>query len=191
MLTAAAYLPVDEELIPTGVVKPVGGTAFDFQRARTIRLEQEGEQVPYDHNFCLAAARGPLKQAAWAQGSSSGVEMEVWTTEPGVQFYAGAKVAPPVPGHGGRIYKPYSGFCRTAGLAGFAEPAVFPQAVLWPGEVYRQVTEYRFSTTYAAKAARSVSYGASAPRTCTTAAATAWAFLAASTGERPTSRAAR
>ena len=71
---------------------------------------------------------------------------------------AGAKVAPPVPGRGGRIYKPYAGFCL--------EPQVwpdspnrpyFPQAVLWPGEVYRQVTEYRFSRTLAANAARSVS----------------------------------
>ena len=145
MLGAEAYLPVDEELIPTGVVKPVDGTAFDFRKARTIRLEQEGEQVLYDHNFCLAAARGPLKQAAWAQGFSSGVEMEVWTTEPGVQFYAGAKVGPPVPGHGGRVYKPYAGFALEPQIwPDSPNRPYFPQAVLWPGEVYRQVTEYRF-----------------------------------------------
>lgn len=145
MLSGTAYLPVDGELIPTGVVQPVKDTAFDFRKARPIRREEAGEQVLYDHNFCLAAKRGPLRQAAWVQGASSGVEMEVWTTEPGVQFYGGAKLAPPVPGHGGRTYKPYSGFCL--------EPQVwpdspnrpyFPQAVLWPGEVYRQVTEYRF-----------------------------------------------
>ncbi len=144
-IPAAAYLPVNDELIPTGVVQPVAGTAFDFRKARQIRLEQEGELVPYDHNFCLAAARGPLKQAALVQGATSGVELEVWSTEPGVQFYAGAKVNPPVPGHGGRAYKAYAGFCL--------EPQVwpdspnrpyFPQAVLWPGEAYRQVTEYRF-----------------------------------------------
>ena len=146
MLGAEAYLPVDEELIPTGVVKPVDGTAFDFRRARTIRLEQEGEQVLYDHNFCLAAARGPLRRAAWAQGFSSGVEMEVWTTEPGVQFYAGAKVGPPVPGHGGRIYQPYAGFALEPQIwPDSPNRPYFPQAVLWPGEVYRQVTEYRFS----------------------------------------------
>jgi aldose 1-epimerase len=71
--------------------------------------------------------------------------MEVWTTEPGLQFYAGERVARAVPGLGGRRYSAYAGFCL--------EPQVwpdspnrpyFPQALLWPGEIYRQVTEYRF-----------------------------------------------
>ena len=145
MLAAAAYLPVDDELIPTGVVQPVEGTAFDFRQARPIRHRTNGEQTLYDHNFCLAAHRGGLKQAVWAQGQSSGVEMEVWTTEPGVQFYAGHKVALEQEGLGGRRYKACAGFCL--------EPQVwpdspnrpyFPQAVLWPGEIYRQTTEYRF-----------------------------------------------
>ncbi|RUY60966.1 aldose epimerase family protein, partial [Mesorhizobium sp. M7A.F.Ca.CA.001.05.1.1] len=79
MLNAGAYLPVDGDMIPTGVVKPVDGTPFDFRQARPLRMETEGDQLPYDQNFCLASARGPLKQAAWTQGASSGVEMEVWT----------------------------------------------------------------------------------------------------------------
>lgn len=145
MLPAAAYLPVDEELIPTGVVQPVDGSPFDFRQARPIRMESAAEQVAYDHCFCLASARGPLRQAAWAQGAASGVEMEVWTTEPGLQFYAGHKVARSIPGLGGRNYQAYAGFCL--------EPEVwpdapnrpyFPQATLWPGGIYRQVTEYRF-----------------------------------------------
>ena len=111
MLAASAYLPVDDEMIPTGVVRPVDGTAFDFRLARPIRMESEGEQLGYDHNFCLAAHRGPLRQAAWLQGPLSGVEMEVWTTEPGLQFYAGGKVARTVPGLGGRLYKAYAGLC--------------------------------------------------------------------------------
>jgi aldose 1-epimerase len=93
MMAAGAYLPVDGDSIPTGEVRPVDRTAFDFLLARPIRFEEGGSQVLYDHNFCLAAQRGPLKQAAWAQGAWSGVEMEMWTTEPGVQFYAGHKVA--------------------------------------------------------------------------------------------------
>jgi aldose 1-epimerase len=145
MMPAEAYLPVDDELIPTGVVEPVAGTAFDFRHSREIRKERKGEQVVYDHNFCLAAARGPLRQAAWAQGASSGVEMEVWSTEPGVQFYAGHKLACKVPGLGGRLYGAHAGFAL--------EPQVwpdapnhpyFPQATLHPGQIYRQVTEYRF-----------------------------------------------
>lgn len=142
MLPAAAYLPVDAEMIPTGVVQPVDGTEFDFRLAREIR--SQGEQIAYDHNYCLAAARAELRLAAWAQGRT-GVEMEVWSTEPGIQFYAGHKVAREVPGLGGRRYGAHAGFAL--------EPQVwpdspnhpyFPQAVLRPGETYRQVTEYRF-----------------------------------------------
>jgi aldose 1-epimerase len=145
MLNAGAYLPVDADMIPTGVVRPVDGTPFDFRQARPIKMESEGEQLPYDSNFCLAASRGTLHQAAWAQGASSGVEMELWTTEPGLQFYIGQHVSPSVPGLGGVAYKPFSGFCL--------EPQVwpdapnrpyFPQATLLPGSVYHHVTEYRF-----------------------------------------------
>jgi len=144
MINASAYLPVDEEQIPTGFVVPVAGTAFDFQLSRPIRTE-DGDQIPYDHNFCLAAARRPLQLAAWAQGTGSGVEMEVWTTEPGIQFYAGHKLDPDLAGLQGIRYRPHAGFCL--------EPQIwpdspnhphFPQAVLRPGEIYRQVTEYRF-----------------------------------------------
>lgn len=146
MLNASAYLPVDGEMIPTGVVQPVEDTPFDFTQARPIRMEHDGAQIPYDHNYCLAAARGELRQAAWAQGSASGVELEVWTTEPGIQFYAGHKVARERTGLGGRRYGAHAGFCL--------EPQVwpdapnhpyFPQAILRPGETYRQVTEYRLN----------------------------------------------
>ena len=145
MLNAAAYLPVDEEQIPTGVVMPVDGTPFDFRQARTLRMEIEGKQVAYDHNFCLSSGRGPLRQAAWLQGGTSGVEMEVWTTEPGVQLYGGQHVAASAPGLGGIGYRPFSGLCL--------EPQVwpdapnrpyFPQATLVAGETYHHATEYRF-----------------------------------------------
>jgi aldose 1-epimerase len=144
-INASAYLPVDDEMIPTGVVEPVDGTLFDFRQARVVRCEVNGEQVPYDHNFCLAAARGPLHQAAWAQGPTSGVEMEVWTTEPGLQFYAGANVERDARGLGGRHYGANSGFCLEAQIWPDApNRPYFPQAVLWPGAIYRQTTEYRF-----------------------------------------------
>lgn len=145
MLNAAAYLPSDAAMLPTGVVQPVDDTPFDFRQARAVRMEVDGEQIGYDNNFCLAAARGPMRQAAWVQGASSGVEMEVWTTEPGVQFYIGQHVSTEARGLGGRRYQPYAGLCL--------EPQVwpdspnrpyFPQATLWPGQMYRQTTEYRF-----------------------------------------------
>lgn len=145
MIPAGAYLPVDEELIPTGVVQPVDGTPFDFRIARPVRHQVDGEQIVYDHNFCVTAQRGPMHQLAWVQGAASGVEMEVWSTEPGIQFYAGHKVAREVPGLDGRTYGAHAGFCL--------EPQIWPdspnrpyfaQAVLQPGETYHQTTDYRF-----------------------------------------------
>lgn len=145
MIAAGAYLPVDNESIPTGEVRPVDRTAFDFLLARPIRLDEGGSQAIYDHNFCLAAQRGTLKQAAWAQGASSGVEMDMWTTEPGVQFYAGHKVAREAPGLGGRKYGAWAGFCLEAqSWPDSPNRPYFPQAVLRPGDRYHQVTEYRF-----------------------------------------------
>jgi aldose 1-epimerase len=145
MLNAGAYLPVDAEMIPTGVVQPVDDTAFDFRQPHPIELNGNAGKPDYDVNFCLAASRGSLRQAAWVQGAASGVEMELWTTEPGLQLYVGQHVAPPVAGIDSIAYRAFSGFCL--------EPQVwpdapnrpyFPQATLWPGQVYHHVTEYRF-----------------------------------------------
>ncbi|RUX20741.1 galactose mutarotase [Mesorhizobium sp. M2A.F.Ca.ET.042.01.1.1] len=145
MLNAGAYTPVDDEMIPTGVVKPVDGTPFDFRQARALRMEMEGEQLQYDLNYCLASSRGPLHQAAWVQGANSGVEMEVWTTEPGLQLYSGQFVAPTSPGLDGRHYKGFSGLCLEAQTwPDSPNRPYFPQATLWPGQIYHQVTEYRF-----------------------------------------------
>lgn len=145
MVNAAAYLPVNGEMIPTGVVAPVEGTPFDFRQARPLRMAVEGEQVEYDQNFCLSSGRGPLRQAAWVQGGVSGVEMEVWTTEPGVQLYTGQHVTPSAPGLGGVGYRPFSGLCLEPQIWPDApNRPYFPQATLLPGEKYHHVTEYRF-----------------------------------------------
>lgn len=143
-IAASAYTPVDGDGIPTGEVLPVEGTGFDFLLPRPIRLK-DGEDIGYDHNFCLSAARGALQKAAWAQGGRSGVEMEVWTSEPGLQFFTGQFSDRQTPGLDGISYRSFAGFCL--------EPQVwpdspnrpyFPQAILRPGETYRQMTEYRF-----------------------------------------------
>lgn len=147
MIAAGAYLPVDGEAIPTGVVHPVEHTVFDFRLARPVRMEQEGEQIAYDHNFCLAASRGALRHAAMLRAGRSGVQMDVWTTEPGLQFYAGKNLERPgTRGLGGRTYRPHAGLCLEAQVwPDSPNRAYFPQATLWPGERYHQVTEYRFS----------------------------------------------
>lgn len=149
MLNAGAYLPVDDELIPTGEVMPVDGTPFDFRQARALRMEIEGEQLAYDQNFCVASCRGPLRQAAWVQGATSGVEMEVWSTEPGVQLYSGQHidngVAKAGPGLGGLGYRAFSGLCLEPQIWPDApNRPYFPQATLLPGEKYHHVIEYRF-----------------------------------------------
>jgi aldose 1-epimerase len=145
-IAADAYLPVDDEMIPTGEVRPVDGTDFDFRAMRPIRRARGGEQVIYDHNFCLAGQRAPLRSIARAAGARSGVRMEVRSTEPGVQFYAGHKVSVPVPGLQNIRYGNWSGFClEPQTWPDAANRPSFPSAVLRPGETYRQVTEYRFA----------------------------------------------
>ena len=144
-IEADAYLSVDEEAIPTGEVRPVAGTPFDFRRLR--RIDDHGDDVAHDHNFCLAAVPTSEPRAvARLVGQESGLAMDVLTTEPGLQFYDGYKLAVSCPGLGGRRYGPRAGLCL--------EPQRWPDspnhrhfagAVLRPGELYRQVTEYRFS----------------------------------------------
>ncbi len=145
MIDAGAYLPANEELIPTGVVQPVAESDFDFRHARPIRQEVSGLQRLYDHNFCLSAERRALCRSAWVQGAVSGVEMEMWTTEPGVQFYAGGGISDLTGGLDGLTYSAHSGFCLEAQIWPDApNRRYFPDPVLRPGQQYKQVTEYRF-----------------------------------------------
>jgi aldose 1-epimerase len=143
-ISARAYLPTDAQCLPTGAVLPVEGTPFDFVVPRTIR-HAAGQETPYDHNFCLSAARGPLRQVAWAQGERSGVEMEVWTTETGLQFFTGHFPDRQVPGLDGIVYRSFAGFClEPQGWPDAPNRPYFPQSVLRPGEQYGQQSEFRF-----------------------------------------------
>jgi aldose 1-epimerase len=142
---AQAYLPVDDDLIPDGRVIPVAGTDFDFLLSRPVRREIEGSQVIYDNNFCLAAARRSLHLAAEAAAPGSGVTMQCWTTEPGIQFYAGNTMSRPVLSPERFAYEAYAGFCLEAQLWPNAiEYSYFPSPILRPGEHSIQITEYRF-----------------------------------------------
>ncbi|PYB74179.1 aldose epimerase family protein [Rhizobium wuzhouense] len=146
MIAADHYTPVDGRLIPTGEVRSVENTAFDFREMRPIRLDVEGDQFGYDHNFCLSSSRTAKRSVALARSVNSGVSMEVLTTEPGVQFYAGVYLDVSVPGLDGRRYGPYAGFClETQIWPDAVNHAAFPTSVLRPGEVLRQETDYVFS----------------------------------------------
>lgn len=136
-VAADHYLPVDADLLPTGEVAPVAGTRFDFRRPRDLR---GGD---YDHNLCLGAARGPLRPVAALTGRT-GLQMEIETTEPGLQLYDGRHFDG-VAGLDGRPYRPHAGVAlETQGWPDAPNHPGFPDAVLRPGQDYRAVTRYRF-----------------------------------------------
>ncbi|TDQ86495.1 aldose 1-epimerase [Dongia mobilis] len=143
---AAHYLPVDAHLIPTGEIAAVGGTPFDFRVARSIRAAGDSPSA-YDHNLVLARKRlAEPRPVARLIGPLSGTMLEIRSTEPGLQFYDGARVGPLVPGHDGRRYGAYAGLClEPQNFPDAPNRPDFPDPVLRPGESYRQVTVYRFS----------------------------------------------
>lgn len=136
-IPAPHYLPVTADLIPTGEIAPVAGTAFDFRTPKEVGAS--GQR--YDHNFVVSPQRvTEPRLMASLEGAASRTRLDLLSTEPGVQFYDGGYL------NGG-------GFGAHAGLC--LEPQVFPNspnepsfsnAVLRPGETYRQLTIYRFGT---------------------------------------------
>jgi aldose 1-epimerase len=145
-LSADAYLPTDDRQIPEGGPRDVTGTHFDFRRMKSMVQQENGRQVLYDHNFCLSDERVAMREIAHARSRDSGVSLRVRTTEPGVQFYAAFKLDVPVPGLEGRKYLPFSGFClETQIWPDAVNQKGFPEAVLRPGRVLRQETEYVFA----------------------------------------------
>jgi aldose 1-epimerase len=149
---ADKYTPVDATLIPTGELKSVKGTPFDFTTPHAIgeRIKQVGgDPVGYDHNFVfgLTWAREPPPPArVIVTDPKSGRVMTMSTTEPGVQFYTGNFLKGDVAGKGGAKYPQYGGFCLEAQhFPDSINQPNFPSVVLRPGEKYQQTTIYTFS----------------------------------------------
>lgn len=149
-INADRFTPVDETLIPTGELRAVKGTPFDFTRATAIgsRINQTDQQLifgkGYDHNFVLNKKGQELSLAANVYEPSSGREIEMWTTEPGVQLYSG-NFLDKVPGKAGKIYHKRGGFCLEAQhFPDSPNQPGFPSTVLKPGERYTQTTVYKF-----------------------------------------------
>ena len=153
MLMASRFMPVDSTLIPTGELRDVAGTPFDFRTPHTIgeRIGADDEQIRfgggYDHNFVLDRTEGgSLQQAARVYEPTSGRVMEVSTTEPGVQFYSGNFLDGSIAGKGGHIYRHRTGFClETQHYPDSPNRSEFPSTILRPGEEYRSRTVYAFS----------------------------------------------
>ncbi|MGO1160577.1 aldose epimerase family protein [Brucella pseudogrignonensis] len=145
-IEADAYMPVDEALIPDGRILPVKDTPYDFRDFRPIRYDENGKQLEYDSNLCLTAARGPLRPCASVKGARSGIRLDISTTEPGVQFYAGNTMANDCIGLTGKPYGKHAGFCLEPQLwPGSLEYSYVPQSILRPGEVYAQTSRFTFT----------------------------------------------
>jgi aldose 1-epimerase len=151
MLNADAFTPVDETLIPTGEVRSVEGTPLDFRTPTQIgaRIEVDDEQLGYgggyDHNWVINGEPGELRLAARVTEPATGRQMEVWTTEPGVQFYAGNFLDGTITGKGGQVYGHRWGFClETQHFPDSPNKPQFPSTILRPGETYESTTIYRF-----------------------------------------------
>lgn len=149
---ADRFTPVDSGLIPTGELRPVEGTPFDFRQARRIgeRIEQKDEQLirgkGYDHNFVLNNQGGTLALAARVKEPRTGRVMEVHTTEPGLQFYTGNFLDGSITGKGGKRYDQRYGFCmETQHYPDSPNKPSFPPVVLKAGEQYKTTTIYKFS----------------------------------------------
>lgn len=155
-LASDFYTPTDADLIPTGEVREVVGTAYDFREQRPVRRADEaaGRPFRYDTNFVLRRAvlapSGigdlPLAHAATFASERSGVALEVWTSEPGIQVYDGWMTDVPVPGLDGQRYGANAGLClEPQHFPDSPNHPHFPDAILRAGQAYRQITEYRFS----------------------------------------------
>jgi aldose 1-epimerase len=151
MIKADRFTPVDEGLIPTGELRPVKGTAFDFTTFKKIGkdIDSPDEQIKngkgYDHNWVLIKDSNEISLAATVKEPASGRVMEVWTTEPGLQFYSGNFLDGSDIGKGGKKYGYRTAFCLEAQhFPDSPNKPEFPSTVLKPGEVYTQKTAYKF-----------------------------------------------
>jgi aldose 1-epimerase len=149
-IEADRYTPTDDGLIPTGELKPVKGTPYDFTTPKKINWDFDAlknKPQGYDTNFVLNG-RGPgMHPAARASCAATGVRLEMFTTEPAVQFYTGNFLDGKLKGRGGAVYGQHAGFCLEAQhFPDAVHHADFPPIILRPGQAYRQTTVYTFTT---------------------------------------------
>ncbi len=152
MIQADAFTPGDAGLIPTGEIRSVKGTPMDFTTPTPIGARIGDNYEPlrlasgYDHNYVLNKSDQSLTLAAQVHEPTSGRVMDVHTTEPGVQLYAGNFLQGTITGKGGVAYHKHAGFClETQHFPNSPNRPTFPSTVLKPGETYTQTTIYTFS----------------------------------------------
>jgi aldose 1-epimerase len=152
-INADKFTPVDATMIPTGEIRLVKGTPMDFTAATPIgaRINSDYEQIKlgggYDHNWVInQATPGQLTHAATVTEATSGRVMEVWTTEPGVQFYTGNFLDGSITGKDAWVYQTRNGFCfEPQHYPDSPNQPGFPTTVLKPGQTYQNTIIYKFS----------------------------------------------
>ena len=153
---ANRHTPFDGTHIPTGEIAPVEGTPLDFRKptriGQQIAKADGGKGGGYDHNFVVndwaVGTDGKLIPVATVTEPKSGRKMDVFSTEPGVQFYSDNGFNGSLKGKGGLGFPKHAGFClETQHFPDSPNRPEFPTTVLTPGQTYRSTTEYRFSTT--------------------------------------------
>lgn len=142
-INADAYLPVNEELIPTGIIKPVAETAFDFRTEKPISKDF-ATVGGYDHCFCLNKGGKDMHMCAEVTEKTSKRKMTVYTNQPGVQFYSG-NFLDIASGKNGMSYKENTGFClETQQYPNAPNQKDFPSCILHSGELYESITIHKF-----------------------------------------------
>jgi aldose 1-epimerase len=151
-LHASRFTPVDAGLIPTGELKSVESTPFDFRKATAVgaRIVADDQQLHlgrgYDHNWVLDSSGGKLAEAAELYDPSSGRVMKVLTDQPGIQFYSGNFLDGSIKGKGDRVFELHSALClETQHFPDSPNHPDFPTTELKPGQKYHTVTVFRFS----------------------------------------------
>jgi len=145
MLEADRYTPVDDGLIPTGELAPVKGTPMDFTAAMTIGSRLGQVKGGYDHNYVLTGGGGTMTLAARVYEPSSGRVMEIFTVEPGIQFYSGNFLDGTITGKSGKVYQKHYGFClETQHFPDSPNKSHFPSTILIPGQKYSTRTVHKF-----------------------------------------------
>lgn len=151
-IDADRFTPVDAGLIPTGEFRALAGTALDFREPTAIghRINATDQQIVfgkgYDHNYVLNHAGSASTVSATVTEPKSGRVMQIYTTEPGIQFYTGNFLDGTLTGKGIRRYNQHDGFClETQHFPDSPNQKSFPSTTLKAGDFYKSTTVYRFS----------------------------------------------
>jgi len=148
MIKSDKYTPVNATLIPTGEMTPVAGGPMDFNTAKKVGRDIDQVKGGYDHNWILNKTGNSLELVATLYDPSSGRQMEVWTTEPGLQFYSGNFLDGKLTDtKNGLKYIKHGALClETQHFPDSPNEPSFPSCILKPGEIYHHTTVYKFST---------------------------------------------